>query len=89
MTGTKIGILRFTSSDVGTSVTGIKFIKHFRWVSATGSGHKCVVKAASGDSAFESEADGEKFIDVHPLYKFMNGITIDTLDSGVLYVYLA
>lgn len=89
MTGTAIGVLKFTNADVALALTGIKFVKHFRWISATTAGHKCIVKTASGDMAFESEADGAKFIDVHPLYKFMNGLTIDTLDSGTLYVYLA
>jgi hypothetical protein len=89
MTGQDVGVLEFTSADVALALTGMKFVKHFRWISATASGHKCVVTSHSGSVLFESEADGAKFIDVHPLYKIVNGLTIDTLDSGKLFVYLA
>jgi hypothetical protein len=89
MTGLSSGTLVFTSVDVGFVLPGVKFVKHFRWIRATASGHVCSVQVASGDVVFESEADGAKFIDVHPLYKFVNGLTIATLDSGKLFVYLA
>jgi hypothetical protein len=92
MTGSATGNLAFTNADVGTtygSTLGPIYVKHLRWVRATTQGHLCKVKSKNGDMIFESEADGAQFIDVHPLYKFCNGITIDTLDSGTLYVYLA
>ena len=90
MTGESSGVLVFTSADVGYVRSGAPaFVKHFRWVRATAAGHTCVVKAKVGDVVFESEADGARFIDVHPLYKFVTGLTIDALDSGKLYVYLA
>jgi hypothetical protein len=89
MTGLATGVLVFTNADVGLLVPGVKFVKHFRWISATSSGHACKTTANNGDTTFESEADGAKFIDVHPFYKFTNGIRINTLDSGKLFVYLA
>jgi hypothetical protein len=92
MTGAGTGNLVFTNADLGSTygvALGLLYVKHLRWVRATTAGHLCIVKAANGDKIFESEADGAKFIDVHPLYKFVNGINIDTLDSGSLYVYLA
>lgn len=80
-----------TSSDVGTSVTPSKsyFVKHFRWIKAAAAGDSCVIADDAGNVIFESQADGQYFIDVHPFYKFTNGIHITTLDSGTLYVYLA
>jgi hypothetical protein len=92
MTGTASGVLAFTNADVGTTygtALGLVNVKHFRWVGAISSGHKCTVKTINGDVVFDSSADGSNFIDVHPFYKFMNGINIYALDSGTLYVYLA
>jgi hypothetical protein len=94
MTGAASGVLAFTNSDVGTTFNGVSpgqpsFVKHFRWVKATSATHQCIVKSTAGDVVFDSEADGANFIDVHPWYHFVNGIYIQQLDSGILYVYLA
>jgi len=89
LTGKAVGILVFKNGDVGIGNAGIFFVKHFRWVRATTAGHLCVIKSTSGDTIYESEADGPRFIDVQPFYKFTNGIVISSLDSGTLYIYLA
>jgi hypothetical protein len=94
VTGAGSGVLAFTNSDVGSTYNGIgpgqpSFVKHFRWVKVVASGDQCIVKTSAGDVVFDSEADGANFIDVHPWYHHVNGIVINKLDSGTLYVYLA
>ena len=89
LAGLSSGILVFKNGDVGIGNDATFFVKYFRWVRATTVGHLCSVKNVSGDIIYESEADGAKFIDVQPFYKFTHGLRISTLDSGTLYMYLA
>lgn len=65
------------------------FVKHLRWVGATTAGHQLIVKDSNADVIFESVADGLYMIDVHPFYRYVKGLTVDTIGSGKLYVYCA
>lgn len=90
MTGTEIGVLLFTPADVGTILEGMYYIKSVRWVSSAAVlGDECVLQTASGVEFFSSYADGANFIDPFPFYRFFNGLKIQALDSGKLYVQLA
>ena len=61
---------------------------YIRWVGATNTGHTCVLKDGSGNELFYSEADGGRFIDIHPLCRWVEGLELTTLGSGTLYVYI-
>lgn len=65
-------------------------VKYIRWVGGSAAGHRCIVKdAETGAMLFKSVADGNYFIDVHPLFQIVpGGIDIDTLDSGEVFVYI-
>lgn len=85
ITGQDSGVICFDAP--GDVLTTDVFVKHMRWVGATTVGHKLIVRDENGDVMLESIADGQYMIDVHPFYRHMKGITIDTLGSGKLYVY--
>ena len=85
VTGNAIGILKMTAS--ADAVLGKMKIDFIRWVGATTAGHSCILKDTAGNVLFESEADGANFIDVHSLPLVVDGIDVDTMDSGTLYIY--
>lgn len=89
MTGQETGVLVFEPADVGSTISGMLFIKSVRWVSKSAvSGDDCILQTAAGTEFFSSCADGAGFIDPFPFYRFFNGLKIAALDSGKLYVQL-
>lgn len=72
----------------GDSISGRHLLKHIRWVGATTSGHALIIKDSAGVVIFDSLADGSNYIDVHPFYRIVDGIVIDTMQSGRVYAYL-
>jgi hypothetical protein len=77
-------VQKLTSTD---SVTGRLIVSYLRWVGATTAGHSLVVNDADGNVIWESEADGANFIDILPFWRRVNGVTVNTIDSGNLFIY--
>lgn len=73
---------------VGDALVGRVMLKHLRWFGATTLGHKLIVTDTAGVTIFESVADGDNYIDVHPFYRLVDGIIVATMESGKLYAYL-
>ncbi len=86
VTGLSKGRLKVTSAEV--AFTGHKFVTYIRWIGATTAGHSLVVNDADGDMVWESEADGANFIDVHPIFDIIDGITVATMQSGDFYIWI-
>lgn len=86
VTGEDKGRIKMTEAADTTDST--LFVKYLRWVGATTAGHSLVVNDEDGDAIFESAAEGANFIDVHPLFSIVRGITVATMGSGTLYVYV-
>ncbi|HXK36989.1 MAG TPA: hypothetical protein VJ553_05410 [Candidatus Paceibacterota bacterium] len=74
---------------VADALTNEVYVKHLRWVGATTAGHQLIVSDVDGNVMWESVADGQYMIDVHPFYRSIKGITVTTMGSGKLYVYCA
>jgi len=68
-------------------VTGQFRVTTVRWVGGTTAGHTCEITDSDDKVVFSSTADGANFIDIHPLFRQMNGIKVATLDSGTIYLY--
>jgi hypothetical protein len=64
-------------------------IDTIRWVGASAAGHACIIKDENGDILFDSEANAAYFIDAHSFrgHCYVTKITIDTMNSGRVYVY--
>lgn len=73
----------------GDASTLRRMVRYLRWINATTAGHQLVVKDTAGNTWFESTADGAYFIDIHPVFSIMDGIVVETMGSGKLYVYVA
>lgn len=86
VTGQSIGIIRMSAA--ADAVTGKMKIDYIRWVGGTTAGHQCILKDTDGNTLFDSVADGAHFVDVHAIPMIVDGIDLDTLDSGILYIYL-
>lgn len=85
VSGQGTGVYVFTAS--ADSLSGTLYVKHIRWVGATTAGHQLYVQDASSNAVLVSIADGNYFIDVHPFYRYFNGIQVASMDSGKLYIY--
>lgn len=68
-------------------VTGQFRVTTIRWVNGSTADHQCIVTDSDDNVVFDSVADGPNFIDIHPIFRQMNGIKISTLDSGNVFVY--
>ena len=86
ITGVGHGIIKFTSNG---SVTGRHLVTYVRWVGATAAGATAKINDAAGNEWFSSLADGQYFIDIHPIFRMMDGVTVAAMSSGTMYVYTA
>lgn len=87
VTGYGVGVLKMTTQ--GDELLDVRLsISYIRWVNASSSNHVLEVTNGAGDTIFYSVADGANFIDLHPLFKIIDGIKIKTLSSGTVFVYL-
>ena len=88
VTGTGTGVLRFTAS--GDAVTDIHVLGSCRWVGGTTAGDRCSFTDTAGNVIFEAEADGANFTDGWVFEsKWASGITVASMDSGVLNIYMS
>lgn len=88
VTGTNTGMFKFTAS--GDTVDGVYILDSCRWVGAGTAGDRCSIASTDGKVVFEAEADGANFTDgwvFHHLW--VNGITIATMQSGALNIYVS
>lgn len=81
----------FTFSAQGDVYSGDRaFVKYMRWVgsASTAANDQLVVVDKYGDIVFRSIADGAYFIDMMPVYKWIEEIHVNTMGSGVLDVIM-
>jgi hypothetical protein len=77
------GIWNLVEGDV----TELMFFKRVRWVSKGATlGDQCILKDNLGEVIFESVAGVVNWTDSFVLDRLVQ-ITVDTLDSGALYLY--
>lgn len=85
VTGQALGIYRMTQS--ADAITGQTHVTYVRWIGGTTAGHSCVLTDSNGVVFFEGECDGANFTDLQAVNRWVNGIIVDTLQSGVVMVY--
>lgn len=73
--------------------TDLVRVNGIRWVGATTAGHEAIIKDAAGKVKWRSLASGANNVeadDIYPNLRGQNwaGLTVDTLDSGSLYIEL-
>lgn len=87
VTGLDLGIFKCTAP--GDVVSGRLKITFIRWVGGTTADHVCIIRAggASGTIIFESKADGADFLDVMAIRRWIDGVYVDTLQSGSVFIY--
>ena len=70
------------------AVTGSFKVGYVRWVNGVRANEECLLKDTNGSELFHSVADGPNYTDLMPIFRWVNGLTLTTLDSGTLYIYL-
>ena len=74
-----------TAGAVKTKGTTI-FPKSIRWVGPTTAGHTCILKDGAGRIVWRSVASGANFVDVDRPENYWDGLSVDTIGSGIIYI---
>lgn len=84
------GALTWVCDTTGALTTERVKVKTVRWDGGTSAsaGDRAILKSANGSAFFSSTADGADFQDEELVETWINGITVDTLGHGTLYITL-
>lgn len=75
-----------TTGAITAQETTIDFV---RWVSTgAAAADRCLLKDSAGTTIFDTYATGANYVEQAPIRKRFAGVTLTTLTTGVLYVYL-
>ena len=74
-----------TSQAITTDNVGLKFVY---WYNPTTSGHLCNLVDSAGDPILPMRANSANDTQMWPVFKYVDGIYCDDMDSGTLYLYL-
>lgn len=78
-----------TMTEAADTLAGNSIVEGMRWIADT-AGDDLVVDDGSGNVIWTAKAETNDFTDVIMFGPQMfSDITVDTIDSGTLYVYLA
>ena len=78
-------IFGFFEGGYGTHKKG--FISHIIWLNPTSAGHLAVVKDLGGKEIASFRCESANESQVYPVLGHYDGIVIDDLDSGTIYIY--
>lgn len=78
--------------STGAVTTDLLRVKGIRWVGATTAAHAAILKDKNGKVKWSSVASGANYVESDTIYtrpgQNWDGLTVDTLGSGKLYVEL-
>ena len=86
VTGYNVQVLKMTAAL--DAQVGRLHIGMIRWINGGAANDEFELTNTSGDVLFNSIADGANFIDLHPLYKWVDGVIVSKLSSGTVFIYL-
>ena len=71
------------------AITGLYKVNFLYWHSKVAAAdHDLLVSDAAGNELWSDTADAARYKNFCPIKNVINGITVTTMDSGELYVYL-
>jgi hypothetical protein len=80
-----IDIVKMT--EAADEITGTFFVNFLYWVSKTAvAGDDLLVYDSDDNTLWEAVADGANFSRIYPVKTYVNGVKLQTKDSGTLYV---
>ena len=78
-----------TMTAAADAITGTKIVESMRWIGVT-AGDDLVVDDSAGNIIWVAKAETNNFTDAITFGpQQFDGVVVDTIDSGTLYVYLA
>ena len=86
VTGFNVQVLKMTAAL--DAQVGRLHIGMIRWINGAAADDECEITDIAGNVLFNSIADGANFIDLHPLYKWVDGVILSKRDSGTVFIYL-
>ncbi len=70
------------------AATGQLTVTRVRWVGASTAGHACILKDGQGRVRWHSIASGSNYVEGDSGFA-ANGLIVDTIQSGTLYLYFS
>jgi len=74
-----------TNQAIYADYVGVKFVY---WFKPSRGGHLCTLKDVNGVEIMEMNALADNDTQMWPVYKMVEGVYCDNMDSGTLYIYL-
>jgi hypothetical protein len=74
-----------SSEDITTDYVALKWVY---WFNPTTTGHLCNLTDNNGNDIHPMRANTNNDTQEWPIYKYVEGISCDDMDSGTLYIYL-
>ena len=65
-----------------------RFVKSVRWVGGTTAGHTATIKNGAGVVKWTTEAAGANTVEADLIEDWWEGLDMDVLGSGIIYVYI-
>lgn len=85
----RIKVTGTTAADqelvAGGEVVGLKFVY---WYNPTSAGHLCNLVDSNGVEIIPMRANSANDTQMWPIFRYVDGIHCDNMDSGTLYLYL-
>lgn len=76
------------TTATSTSVTDNQiFIKHIYWYNPTTAGHLLSLTDRNGRDIIDCYCDTANVSQIHPIITITDGIYVDDMDSGALFIY--
>jgi hypothetical protein len=86
-TGNPIKVTGTATSDE-TILTGTRGLKFVYWYNPTTTGHLCNLIDVNGNPIIPMRANSNNDTQIWPIFKYVEEIHCDDMDSGTLYLYL-
>ena len=85
LAGTNTNVITMTSA--ADTITGKVILETIRWIGTT-AGDDLIIDDSAGNLVFQSKAETNNFTDSMSFsHMVFDGLVIDTIDSGTVYVY--
>ncbi len=84
---TDMGGGKFKLTEAADALSGVYYIDWIQWLSKSATaGDDLLIEDGDGNEIQSGVADGENFHQIYPVGQYYTDLTIDTIDSGAVYV---
>ena len=82
------GWIMITMDTAADAILGRMVIRYIRWEGITTAAHQLILKNAAGTEFVNTLAEVDTLPVEIPIGRMIDGVTLDTIDSGQIIIYL-